>query len=281
MIRPSSSQANYSTGACFSTYTSAQVSKIFPPLNIGRLWSVKFTPSSLISFSNTLNCFPRSDDISNHSVSSLRVSLKFVGVQSLIILAIGINRPHYLPPSKLHRFCYQSLSAPTQDCIRTWQGPHILALVIGINKYTSPTHSCLQGAVADANIFEQFLREGLKVSDANIINLRDEQASRASILSAFTSLRDDKKYKKDDAAIIIFYAGHGARTKIPQNWEREGWNTSSGHIELLCPSDIGCPILAANGEESKDIVQGIPDRTISFLLNQISDAKGNNIVSIV
>ena len=119
------------------------------------------------------------------------------------------------------------------------------------------------------------MKNSLNVPAANITNLRDEQASRASILSAFDSLRDNPTYKKDEAAIIIFYAGHGAYTPVPEEWERKGYITGNGRIEMLCPSDIGCPV---NGEES--VIEGIPDRKISVLLNQISNAKGNNIVSM-
>ena len=49
---------------------------------------------------------------------------------------------------------------------------------------------------------------------------------------------------------------------------------------MLCPSDIGCPITTTNDEECEDVIPGIPDRTISVLLNHISDVKGNNIVSM-
>lgn len=105
--------------------------------------------------------------------------------------------------------------------------------------------------------------------------MRDEQASRAAILSAFVSLKDNAKYQKDEAAIIIYYAGHGAQTDKPKNWQ--DWVTGSEHIEMLCPSDIGCTT-SVNGEDV--IIQGIPDRTISVLLNHISDVKGNNIVSM-
>jgi Caspase domain len=165
----------------------------------------------------------------------------------------------------------------TQNFFRAWKTP-ILALVIGINKYTSPTVSCLQGAVGDADIFENFLKEHLSVPIANIISLRDEEASRASILSAFVSLRDNPKYRKDEAAIIIYYAGHGAQTDKPEEWE--DWDSSGGRVEMLCPSDIECPTtIWDNGVEYEDVIPGIPDRTISVQLNRISDVKGNNIVS--
>jgi hypothetical protein len=93
----------------------------------------------------------------------------------------------------------------------------------------------------------------------------------ASIISAFASLRDCPKYEKNEAAIIIFYAGHGAQKDKPTAWQ--DWDTRNGRIEMLCPSDIGCPV---NGKEC----EGIPDRSISALLNQISKVKSNNIVSV-
>ncbi|KAF8809408.1 hypothetical protein BYT27DRAFT_7187712 [Phlegmacium glaucopus] len=157
--------------------------------------------------------------------------------------------------------------SPTSD----WKGPAILALVIGINKYPSSSESCLQFAVEDADTFEQFLKQRLNVPDANIISLRDEQASRAEILSGFISLRDNAKYERDEAAIIIYYAGHGAQTSKPDGWQ--DWVTGQ-HIEMLCPSDIH----SLNGDH---VVEGIPDRTISVLLNEISDVKGNNITLIL
>ena len=139
----------------------------------------------------------------------------------------------------------------------------------------------LRCAVRDADVFEKFLKERLNVHDENIISLRDEQASRTEILSSFISLRDNfKNYKKNEAAIIIYYAGHGAQTNKPEGWQ--DWKTSSGRIEMLCPSDIGRRTLVwVNGRKHQDVVQGIPDRAISALLNQISDTKGNNIVRLV
>jgi Caspase domain len=60
-------------------------------------------------------------------------------------------------------------------------GPPILALVIGINKYTSQKFRSLEGAVPDANLFEKFLKERLNVPNADIINLRDERINYFSV----------------------------------------------------------------------------------------------------
>ncbi|KAG5649950.1 hypothetical protein H0H81_001361 [Sphagnurus paluster] len=152
--------------------------------------------------------------------------------------------------------------------------PQIFALVIGINTYASSEFGDLTAAVGDANRFEDYLLDKLYVPGENIVNLRDGQATRAAIIQAFLSLRDDPRIVKDQAAIIIYFAGHGARVDKPEEWE--DWVTASGEIELMCPSDMG-----TQAEGENEAVLGIPDRTISVLLNQISEVKGNNITLIL
>ena len=97
--------------------------------------------------------------------------------------------------------------------------------------------------------------------------MQDGQASHKEIISSFEHLKDNKDYKKGQVGIIIFYTGHGTWAKIPKGWQN--WETNSGYIEVLCPSDIGYGNLE---------LEGIPDRTILALLDQISEAQGNNIV---
>jgi len=89
-------------------------------------------------------------------------------------------------------------------------------------------------------------------------------------------LRDDVRISKaEDPAIIIYFAGHGARVDIPENWH--DWVSSTGQIEMLCPTDINTVKMTVGGEEK--VVDGIPDRTISVLLNYLSDVRGDNVVS--
>jgi hypothetical protein len=150
-------------------------------------------------------------------------------------------------------------------------------LVIGINVYTSPSHSNLTAAVGDADTFEKYLLEGLNVHPSCITSLRDERATRGAIISAFKSLRDDVRIIKDEAAIIIYFAGHGARIEKPQEWN--DWETTGQQIEMMCPSDIDTKIQKPDKPEQEEYVYGIPDRTVSVLLNHLSDVKGDNIVS--
>lgn len=111
----------------------------------------------------------------------------------------------------------------------------------------------------------------------NICSLRNEQASRDGILNAFSFLRDTDITPQTECEIIIYYAGHGAQEETPEEWK--DWYTPTGRIEMLCPSDIGArKTFASKGVCVEEVVPGIPDRTISALLNQISEKKGNHIV---
>ncbi|KAF8901414.1 hypothetical protein CPB85DRAFT_128202 [Mucidula mucida] len=93
------------------------------------------------------------------------------------------------------------------------------------------------------------------------------------IVAALRRLGTDESIIKDKSAIIVFYAGHGASSPKPAEWE--DWATSGGQLEMLCPVDMG-ELNEANQE-----IEGIPDRTISALLDEISQEKGNNIVRLV
>lgn len=124
--------------------------------------------------------------------------------------------------------------------------------------------------MSDADKFEDFLIDKLNVPQSQINNLRDEVATRAAIIEAFEMLRVDPRIMKDEAAIIIYYAGHGARVDKPQEWS--DWASIDEQIEQMCPSDMGVKV------DDEEIV-GIPDRTISVLLNHLSELKGDNIVS--
>lgn len=153
----------------------------------------------------------------------------------------------------------------------------IFSLIIGINKYASDEFQDLKAAVGDANSFERFLVERLNVPKSHIISLRDEQATRAKIIDGFAALRDIAAGQPRDVPLIIYYAGHGARVEKPLEWE--DWSASEDQIEMICPHDIGVPATDKDGVEG--VIQGIPDRTISVLLNHLSDIRGDNITLIL
>ncbi|KAK0451583.1 caspase domain-containing protein [Armillaria borealis] len=157
----------------------------------------------------------------------------------------------------------------------TSRGDQTFALTIGINTYESKTFESetLQGAVNDANKFDEYLCEDLGTPKENIISLRNEHATRSRIIHGFRSLEHNPKIVRGKAAIIIYYAGHGAVATKPVEWK--DWETPDDKIEMLCPYDIGCQ------GDNDEVVDGIPDRTISQLLLDLSTAKGNNITLIL
>lgn len=145
-------------------------------------------------------------------------------------------------------------------------------MIIGIDAYTPGSgYKALNGAVTDAKRVESYLTDVLNVPPANIRQLLNEKATRAGILAAFQGLALDEGITKDESAIVIFYAGHGASTSKPEGWK--DWEAAGGQVEMLCPVDI------VDGNESCKI-DGIPDRTIAALLDKLSQAKGNNIVGV-
>ena len=122
----------------------------------------------------------------------------------------------------------------------------------------------LRGAVADADSITQYLENSLKVGKSRIRNIRNAEATRAAIISAFIALENHPEIGLGDP-ILIYYAGHGASVKPPIGWEAGG----AGRIQMLIPHDY-----------HTDGVQGIPDRTISVLLTRLAKAKGDNIVRL-
>ncbi|KAF8601175.1 hypothetical protein BDV93DRAFT_585909 [Ceratobasidium sp. AG-I] len=144
----------------------------------------------------------------------------------------------------------------------------LYALTIGINNYPSLGH--LGGAVNDANNIVAFLTEDLNVPIDHILNLRNESATRCTIIKALQDLRGDSRIEKGDP-ILIYYAGHGGSTKASNEWREK---TGSSQIQVIFPWDYHT--LQHNSVERVDC---IPDRTIHLLLNSLAEAKGNNIAS--
>jgi hypothetical protein len=52
--------------------------------------------------------------------------------------------------------------------------------------------------------------------------------------------------------------------------------TFDDYYEAICPTDIG---MKDTDKSDTDEIPAIPDRTIAALVNQLSEARGNNIVS--
>ncbi|CAE6448681.1 unnamed protein product [Rhizoctonia solani] len=145
------------------------------------------------------------------------------------------------------------------------------ALVIGINAY--PNLSKLKGAVADADAITHFLtsESQLKVPPNQIINLRNETATRRNIIDAIKSLQVNPSIDPGDP-ILIYYAGHGGQRNATDEWKEA---KGAHQVQVIFPYDYD-----VKTDDSSDPIECIPDRTIAGLLNELSAAKGDNITVI-
>lgn len=142
----------------------------------------------------------------------------------------------------------------------------LYALIIGIDGY--PKLKPLKGAVYDADQVAEFLMGDLMVPPDHITNLRNETASREGILGAFQALRDDPRIKNGDP-ILIYYAGHGGSSKAPEVWKDK---CGTNEIQVIFPYDYELEVAGSK-------VNCIPDKTIAAWLNELAQAKGDNLVS--
>lgn len=161
---------------------------------------------------------------------------------------------------------------------------NLYALIIGINDYPlRQTWRSLNGAVADANNFKDYLTSPahLNVPEDHVCVMLNSK--RRDIISAFRELKEGRLHtgggtKEIDlphlSAFVLFYAGHGGRTAIPDSNEWNDYHTPDNGVEQLVPSDIGMR------DESGEEIQGIPDRTIAAVLKGLVENIGDNVVSL-
>ncbi|KAF8530915.1 caspase domain-containing protein [Gautieria morchelliformis] len=146
---------------------------------------------------------------------------------------------------------------------------NMFCLMIGIDDYQHSNVMRLKGAVADANEVAAFVQNTLGVLPSRILNLRNEEASRKGIESAFRSLWENPSIARDDP-ILIYYAGHGVQMPRPETWETGG----AEMIQGLLPYD------ADPQDSDTRTIFPIPDRTVGTWLNMLSHEKGSNITVI-
>ena len=136
-------------------------------------------------------------------------------------------------------------------------------MIIGINKYHDKNIRNLKGCVSDSENVFRFLTESLHADPLHIKHLRDSEATRKGILSAFEKQLINNPEIQQNDAIVFYFAGHGSYEIPEENY------LAGSKMETICPYDdrIG--------------VRGIPDRTIASLMRRLATLKGNNIVSVV
>ncbi|KAK0187313.1 caspase domain-containing protein [Armillaria mellea] len=163
-----------------------------------------------------------------------------------------------------------SPSSPPQSSTIEQSSSPLFAVVIGIDKYLSNGIRNLSGAVADADAFNEFLQNTLRVPKGQIKNMRDEEATRETIETEIKDLGKNPAIKKDDP-ILIFFAGHGAEANAPS-----GWSSANGKIQMLVPHDF----IHSGSSDSKQ-GQGVLDLRLSRLLADLAAKKSDNITVIL
>ena len=88
------------------------------------------------------------------------------------------------------------------------------ALIIGIDKYENV--QSLDYAVKDAEDIQSMLVSKFNFHKDNIVLLKNEQATQASILQEFSNIT---KMANDNDRVLIFFAGHGETIDLPDGGE--------------------------------------------------------------
>jgi len=98
--------------------------------------------------------------------------------------------------------------------------------------------------------------------------LLDKHATKENIEKSFLRhLVHNENIQRGDA-IVIYFCGHGSTVPAPNGWFHEG--SVSGTAEVLCSYDFG----------HRGVV-GISDRSLQSMLEELSNAKGDNIAVVL
>jgi hypothetical protein len=101
-------------------------------------------------------------------------------------------------------------------------GNHLLALVVGVGKYKSPSVRSLEGPPNDASNIAQLLVERYGFPHENVCVIVNEQATTAAFRSMFDAALV-KRAKADDVA-VLYFAGHGSQAPDENGDEPSGWD---------------------------------------------------------
>jgi len=140
---------------------------------------------------------------------------------------------------------------------------NIFGLLIGIDLY--PQNARLNGCVADSFDMEDYLRAAVPTDRLHLITLRNHEATKENITSAF--LQHLSKAKENDT-VVLHYAGHGSREQADPAF----WSVTPDRMnEVLVPVDAITPAMTMNNP--------LADKELKWLIRQIS--KNNPHIAII
>jgi hypothetical protein len=118
-------------------------------------------------------------------------------------------------------------------------------------------------------LIDPYDKHGLQVPPSNIVCLENEKATRENILSTFKShfLDNEDIPDRGEATMIFYFAGHGVRVSDPGNLIAK-----DGKFQAICPVD------ERTANAAGQYVHAIPDYVLGWLLWELSQKKGQNIV---
>jgi hypothetical protein len=105
------------------------------------------------------------------------------------------------------------------------------ALCVGINKFKNYPGATLQGCVNDANEMSSLLQKQLGFTSSDIVQLHDDQATKANIISNLKSMVDGAKAGKY-TYLVFSLSSHG--TQVPDTNGDEPDRAD----EAFCPHDL-------------------------------------------
>lgn len=139
--------------------------------------------------------------------------------------------------------------------------PRKLALLVGINKYSS---SPLYGCVSDVELQRHLLIHRFGFNPKDIYTLFDEKATRSSILQAFEEHLI--KQAKPGDVVVYHYSGHGSLVLDPDPIIVSSSRDKSGLSGTFVPVDSSLPPGYPN---QGGVVQDIMGHTLFLLMSAV------------
>ena len=130
------------------------------------------------------------------------------------------------------------------------------------------------GAVLDADAVRDYLQKHLGIPSSQIRNLRNSEATRATIIDGIEAFLLNDEIKVGDP-ILIYYAGHGlGDTPEAQGWEVGITGNIASELRPMVPYDQPFPMEDGNPKHRIPLA----GRTLGALLSHLANKKGDNIV---
>lgn len=146
------------------------------------------------------------------------------------------------------------------------------ALLVGVGSYQSlPPKFALNGPKNDLSAMQRLLTDKLGFDASSIRVLRDEQATRAEILSSLNTWLVDATGPGD--RVYLYFSGHGLQVKDDDGDEEDGLD------EALAPFDIAEGAVDWEGAILDDEVDQVLERLEGRAVTMVTDACHSGAIS--